>query len=211
MSSTYRADRKEVSKWFEACGSQLSLDMYQNGVELGTWLPTWLDHLTFLITGRTVTSVSKRDAMKVLKPAFEQFMKKKFPEVQNENPMFGSYKEVVPNNIIGDNGMNTQEVTGTKKVSLTKKKVSAAKTSKPAKEKAAKADKAEKRGRAGKFADTAKIVVLTKDNPKREGTKAHENFALYSKNKNVGAFLAAGGSRADLAWDVKAGFIEIKE
>lgn len=214
MTDSFKVDRKTVERWFESRGAELSADMYENGKELGTWLPSWIDHLTFLLTGKEVSSVTKRDAIRALRPSFEKFMKKKFPlEVPNQTPLAGAYREVVPNNQPGEKPVNTQEVTSTKKVSLTKSKVAAkgGKTEKGGKTaKAAKSIETTKRGRAGKFADDAKIVVLTKDNPKREGTKAHENFALYSKNKTVGAFLAAGGSRADLAWDVAAGFIEIK-
>jgi len=55
--------------------------------------------------------------------------------------------------------------------------------------------------------DTRKITLLTKENPKR-GT-AFERFALYKNNMTVDQYIAAGGKKADIAWDVKQGFIKV--
>lgn len=74
------------------------------------------------------------------------------------------------------------------------------KPAKPAKP--AKAEKTDK-------TDTRKITLVTKENPKREGSKAHGVFELYKKAKTVQDFLAAGGKIADIKYDEKAGHIKL--
>ena len=69
--------------------------------------------------------------------------------------------------------------------------------------------KAEKKGRVGKYAPTDKITLLTKENPKREGSEAHKRFALYAKHNTVESFLKAGGTSPDLNFDAKHGHIKI--
>jgi hypothetical protein len=76
-----------------------------------------------------------------------------------------------------------------------------------AKKTAAKAE-AGTRGRKPAIADTAKIKLLVKENPKR-GTAA-ERFSLYKNGMTVGDALEAGMKRADINWDVGQGFIEVK-
>ncbi len=65
-------------------------------------------------------------------------------------------------------------------------------------------------GRAPNIAGTAKIKVLTEKgaNPKR-GTAA-ARFDLYKNGMTVDEYIAAGGKRADVNWDVGQGFIETK-
>lgn len=65
------------------------------------------------------------------------------------------------------------------------------------------------RGRPGAYEDSQSIKVLAKENPKREGSDGYKRFELYRKNKTVGAFLKAGGTAADLRWDVEKGFIKV--
>lgn len=65
-----------------------------------------------------------------------------------------------------------------------------------------------KRGPAPEFADELKITEVVA-NPKREGTAAHTRYALYTAGMTVGAYLAAGGTRSDLAWDSERKFIKI--
>lgn len=90
-----------------------------------------------------------------------------------------------------------------------------AKAAKPAKKKAAAAAGATNgeakaaRGRRSAFNADAKIKVLAKENPKREGSRAHERFALYKDGMTVGAFLEKGGSLGDLRYDTKHGFVQI--
>ena len=85
------------------------------------------------------------------------------------------------------------------------------------KAKKAKAKKAEKvqvkkaTGRPSQLKDNAVIRVLKAKNPKRPGSAAHARFDLYKKDMTVGEFLAAGGWRADLRWDLRQGFIELAD
>lgn len=67
-----------------------------------------------------------------------------------------------------------------------------------------------KRGPAPEFSDAMKIEVLVA-NPKRPNTASWDRFALYGSCKTVGEFLAAGGTRADLAWDEERTFIKISK
>lgn len=64
------------------------------------------------------------------------------------------------------------------------------------------------RGRQPNVSGSAKIKVLSAENPKR-GTAA-ERFALYKNGMTVDEYIAAGGKRADVNWDVSKGFIEVK-
>ncbi len=67
-------------------------------------------------------------------------------------------------------------------VDATKQTAKTAKTSK----KAATATKTTTR--RGKFDDAAKIVIVIKDNPYREGSRAHASYEAIKKSKTVGAF-----------------------
>lgn len=119
----------------------------------------------------------------------------------------------------GEEKMQTQTETGTKKgfggakksappPKVTKKAAKpvkaekSAKAAKPAKEKAERASR-------GRWQPTDKITVLSKENPKKVGTGAHERFELYKKHNTVEKYLEAGGTRADLNWDSKQKFIKI--
>lgn len=84
----------------------------------------------------------------------------------------------------------------------------AKKAAAPAKKAAAAAESSGGRGRAPNFGDDSKIKVLVKENPKRAA--AAERFNLYKNGMTVGEYVAAGGKRADVNWDVKQGFIEVK-
>ncbi len=82
----------------------------------------------------------------------------------------------------------------------------AAKKAAPAAKKSADAEST--RGRQPNISGDAKIKVLAAENPKRGG--AAERFALYKNGMTVDEYLTAGGKRADVNWDVKMGFIEVK-
>lgn len=84
-----------------------------------------------------------------------------------------------------------------KKATKTAKKTAVKKTTAPG-------------GRRSAYAEDAKITLLVKENPKREGTAGYKNFAKYKNGMKVADFLKAGGTRADIAWDVKKAFISIK-
>lgn len=56
--------------------------------------------------------------------------------------------------------------------------------------------------------DDTEISVLV-PNPKKPGSLTHARFELYHAHKTVGEFLAAGGRRVDLAWDLERGHISL--
>lgn len=60
-----------------------------------------------------------------------------------------------------------------------------------------------------RYADTQIITVVAEANPKREGSAAHDRFALYRSGMTVADFKTAGGNAADLAYDVKHGHISL--
>ena len=60
-----------------------------------------------------------------------------------------------------------------------------------------------KRGRKPSVQDNAKITLLVKANPRREGTKAHKRYSLYKTGMTVGDYLKKGGSRGSLRKDLK--------
>ncbi len=62
---------------------------------------------------------------------------------------------------------------------------------------------------SGRIDRAAKLTLLVKENPKREGTKAHEAFEIYRKAKTVGDALDAGVPTGYLNFDVKAGFVKL--
>lgn len=75
-----------------------------------------------------------------------------------------------------------------------------------------------RRGRAPRYAPESTIKVLAdgsgnpygkENNPKRKGTAAAKRFELYSDGMTVAAFLAAGGTNADLSNDVGHSYIEV--
>jgi hypothetical protein len=73
----------------------------------------------------------------------------------------------------------------------------------------AKKEEGEKKTRAPRIANETKIEVLVKENPKREGSNAHERFKLYGKCKTVGAYKEAGGQMGDIHYDVAHEFIKL--
>lgn len=84
------------------------------------------------------------------------------------------------------------------------------KTATPAKKTTAKAAPAKaSRGRTATNGDAEAIKLIVKDNPKRPGSASFKRFALYAKSKTVGAFLKAGGSRADLRYDTEHKYITV--
>lgn len=55
-----------------------------------------------------------------------------------------------------------------------------------------------------------KIHVLVKSNPKKAGSASAKRFDLYRNGMTVEAFIEAGGTPGDVAWDIGHGFIEVK-
>lgn len=69
--------------------------------------------------------------------------------------------------------------------------------------------KTKKRGPKGVDPQKTKIRVLAKENPKREGSKAHARFEVYENGMTVEDALAAGVTTADLHNDVSKEFIKL--
>lgn len=65
------------------------------------------------------------------------------------------------------------------------------------------------RGRTSTLAGKT-IVKLSAENPRREGTNGWKSWNLISEGMTYEQFIAAGGRRVDLAWDIKAGHIELR-
>ncbi len=84
------------------------------------------------------------------------------------------------------------------KEKTTKKAEKKAKTTKPAKTTKTTKEKVKR----GPVLKDGTVVVLSKENPRREGTKAHKLFALYAKHKTIQSYLAAGGERLYLYYDL---------
>src|SRR5262249_7580777 len=67
-----------------------------------------------------------------------------------------------------------------------------------------------KQPRAGATAtDAGRPLAKWVPNPKKPGTASHARYAAYEGAATVGAFLAAGGTRADLRWDAEHGYVEL--
>lgn len=63
--------------------------------------------------------------------------------------------------------------------------------------------------RGGGEADTRKITVVAKDNPRREGTSGFKNFKLYKTGMTVAEFVKKGGLLDKMATDAKRGHIRV--
>jgi hypothetical protein len=74
---------------------------------------------------------------------------------------------------------------------------------------APKTEKSNARGRTSSLAGKT-IVKLSADNPRREGTNGWKSWNLIKEGMTYEQFVAAGGRRVDLAWDIKAGHLELK-
>jgi hypothetical protein len=65
------------------------------------------------------------------------------------------------------------------------------------------------RGRRSTYGPDQKIVVVAKENPRREGTAVFKQFELAKKHGTVGAYLKAGGSLGSLRKSVKKGWMRV--
>lgn len=81
------------------------------------------------------------------------------------------------------------------------------KTTKPAKT----ADKKPTKEEPGKREAyrSQKLVLVNKENPRREGSAAHKMYELYKKSKTVGAYLDAGGDAGYLRSDIAKGNVKV--
>lgn len=66
-----------------------------------------------------------------------------------------------------------------------------------------------RRGRPSEFAGKV-ITRLVKENPRREGTFGYKSFALIKDGMTYEDYLAKGGRREDLAWDVERKYVAVK-
>lgn len=67
---------------------------------------------------------------------------------------------------------------------------------------------AARRGRASTFSGK-RITKLTKENPRRKGTIGFKSFNLIKSGMTYEQYLAAGGRRQDLAWDVDHKYVKV--
>ena len=71
---------------------------------------------------------------------------------------------------------------------------------------AAPKEKKEKTPRVSKFAamypNDAKVTLIVKENPKKEGSKSRERFEGYTGAKTVGEAMKGGVTYADIAYDI---------
>jgi hypothetical protein len=74
----------------------------------------------------------------------------------------------------------------------------------------AKKPEAKKEKKASVLIPPGKIKILVEKNPRLKGTRAWKMFSLYRNGMTPEQFLAAGGGRGDLRWDLCRGHIEIK-
>lgn len=64
-------------------------------------------------------------------------------------------------------------------------------------------------GRPSRFDGKQKIVKKVSDNPRRKGTKAHDNFKLFKNGMKVVTYITKGGSMRDLRYSVDKGWLEV--
>lgn len=78
-----------------------------------------------------------------------------------------------------------------------------------------KAPKEPKAPRVSKFAtlypNDAKVTLLVKENPKKEGSKSRERFEGYFGAKTVGEAMAKGVTYADIAYDIGRQHISVSK
>lgn len=101
----------------------------------------------------------------------------------------------------GESGAETEQ-------DMAKKAKKSKKTPKAKAPKKTKSTSAKKAGH--QYKDDMKISVLVDKNPKRPTAAAFKRFELYREGMKVSTFLANGGTRADLSWDVGHKFISVK-
>lgn len=53
------------------------------------------------------------------------------------------------------------------------------------------------------------VITSIRPNPKKPGSATHSRYGLYRENMTVAEFLAAGGRRVDLPWDLERGHISM--
>jgi len=62
----------------------------------------------------------------------------------------------------------------------------------------------------GKPTPEAKITWLVSKNPRSAGKGTFARFERYFGSNTVAEFLSAGGSKGDLLWDIRAGYLAVE-
>jgi hypothetical protein len=65
-------------------------------------------------------------------------------------------------------------------------------------------------GRVSQFAGKT-IIRLVKGNPRREDTHGYNSWNLLKKGMTYEQYIAAGGRRVDLAWDLMKGNVKLSK
>lgn len=61
--------------------------------------------------------------------------------------------------------------------------------------------------RGATMADDPRILSVVKPNPKKPSSAAHGRYALYAVGMSIAEFIKAGGTKADVQYDMSKGFI----
>ena len=62
----------------------------------------------------------------------------------------------------------------------------------------------------GSYSPESKISWLIDKNPRMPGRATFDRFAAYLGKDTVGEYMAAGGTKGDLLWDLRSGFLSIE-
>ena len=62
----------------------------------------------------------------------------------------------------------------------------------------------------GEIKPEAKLTWHIHTNPRAQGRATFDRFAAYFKTPTVAAYNAAGGTRGDLLWDLRSGYLSIE-
>lgn len=98
----------------------------------------------------------------------------------------------------------TEEEEQEEKMATPKKKSAKVKSVTPTKKRAA------GNGTRSRFSPDAKIHLLVKDNPRRQGTDVYDQFELARKNKTVAEFVKAGGRTGTLQKGVSKKWLKVE-
>lgn len=60
-----------------------------------------------------------------------------------------------------------------------------------------------------RYSDANYIRLRVPANPKRPGSAAHQRFGLYRSGQRVADYLSAGGTRADVRYDSRRGYVRL--
>ena len=64
-------------------------------------------------------------------------------------------------------------------------------------------------GRPSRFDENQKILKKVKNNPRRKGSKAHENFKKIKNGMKVSTYVSKGGDVRDLRYSADKGWVEV--